>query len=107
MALPAMIRRSGKVCVQSGPTARECNFCSQIVHTLATAEIRANGASTGAWRQRIFPRSHQIQSASTNGSITTEGLLSVARMKKNRDEAKTNEQRSPGRRWGSLEGTLL
>src|SRR5580765_2509355 len=107
MALPAIIRRSGKVWVQSGPTARAWNLCSQIVHALATTEIRANGASASAPRQRIFPRIHQTQSASTKGSITTEGLLSVARMKKSRDKAKTKEQRSLVRRWGSLENAPL
>src|SRR4029453_14095718 len=60
-----------------------------MVHALATTEIRANGARASVSRQRIFPRIHQMQSVSTKGSITTEGLLSVARMKKPRD--KTNE----------------
>src|SRR5262249_15936222 len=88
-----MMRRSGKVCAQSEPTARAWNFCSQIVRALARGETNANGDSASASRQRIFPRIHQMQRASTQGSITTEGLLSVARMKNSSDEANGNKER--------------
>src|SRR5215470_5385515 len=103
MARPAMMRRSGKVWAQSGPTARAWNFCSQIVQALASAETNANGDSANASRQRIFPRIHQMQRASTQGSITTEGLLSVARMKNSSDKANDNKElRFLFRRRGDL-----
>src|SRR5207249_4590272 len=96
MTRPAMMKRSGKVWAQSGPTAWACNFCSQIVHALASAEITANGAIANGSRQRIFSRIHEMQSARTKGSITTEGLLNAARMKKTSDKANNiNERRSP------------
>ena len=37
-------------------------------------EISANGAKASVSRQRIFPRTHQTHTASTNGSIATEDL---------------------------------
>src|SRR5207253_10897914 len=105
MARPAMMRRSAKVWAQSGPTARAWNFCSQIVHALARAETNANGDSASGSRQRTLPRIHQMQRASTQGSITTEGLLSVVRMKNSSDKANGNKElRFPVRRRGDVEG---
>src|SRR5438552_11664818 len=86
--MPAIANRCGHVCIHSGPSAPERNFCSQIVQTLAAAERRKKGASTTRSCRRTWPLSHQRQSASTTGSITVEGLLVIAIAKKTNDKLK-------------------
>src|SRR5437868_3326782 len=105
--------RSGHVCAHSAPIAPAWNFCSKIVHTLATADINANGASATTSRQRIRLVRHQIHRASTTGNMTTEGLLKVASTKRSKEKANIEERpfprraialrRRPNRRWDALE----
>src|SRR3982751_1737249 len=90
-----MTSRSGQVCAHSGPMAPAWNFCSKIVHTLATADISANGASAATSRQRIRLVRHQIHRASTTGNMTTEGLLRVASVKKTSDNANCQKHDLP------------
>src|SRR3954447_1132500 len=103
MARPAMIKRSGQVCAHSAPMAPAWNFCSKIVQRLASTDTNMNGAIAVTLRQGTRPDRHQTQRTSTTGSITTEGLLTVARTKKSRDKA-TNKWRCRVRRIGRLEG---
>src|SRR5262249_1213336 len=88
-----MISRSGQVCAHSEPIAPAWNFCSKMVQTLASADTHTNGASGRTSRQRIRPFIHQIQSPSTTGNMTTEGLLRVAKTKKKRDRTNVPKQR--------------
>src|SRR6266568_8537357 len=90
-----MMSRSGQVCAHSAPIAPAWNFCSKIVHTLATADINANGASAAKSRQRIRLVRHQMHRASTTGNMTTEGLLRVASIKKASDKANCQQHDPP------------
>src|SRR5207302_5764791 len=105
-----MISRSDDVCAHSAPIAPAWNFCSQIVQTLASTDITANGASAATSRHWIRPLRHQTQRASTTGSMTVDGLLTVASMKKTSDKANrhwraddTNQRQFLNRRCGALE----
>ena len=71
---------------------------------LANADINTNGASAATSSQRIRSFRHQTHRASITGNMTTEGLLRVARMKKDKDNASSiKERRFPNRGGGGLE----
>src|SRR5438128_8560428 len=88
-----MIRRSGHVWAHSGPVAPAWNFCSQIVQTLASAEISANGTRVARSRHRTRPLRHQTHSPSTAGNMTVDGLLRIA-ITKNKSAQPKRHQRT-------------
>src|SRR5436189_6095350 len=79
-----MISLSGHLCAHSAPTAPAWNFCSQIVQTMASAEISANGTSAMKSRHRTDPLRHQTHKARTAGNMTVDGLLAIAKIKNSR-----------------------
>src|SRR5438034_6565590 len=87
-----MMSRSGHNWAHSEPVAPEWNFCSQIVHTLASAEISANGTRVARSRRWIRPLRHQTKSASTAGNMTVDGLLRIASRKNSRDKPSRHQR---------------
>src|SRR5438552_12491978 len=88
-----MMSRSGHNWDHSEPVAPEWNFCSQIVHTLASAEISANGTRVATRsRHRIRPLRHQTQSAITAGNMTVDGLLRIATTKNRSAQPKRHQR---------------
>src|ERR1044071_3299972 len=73
--------------------------------TLFRADINTNGASAKTSCQCGRPARHQIQRKRTTGNMTTEGLLRVARMKKDNDKAKRKKRCSPICRQGESDIT--